>query len=134
MDVLAYVEHMRPHRLNDDTRAVIRALVADHGGMAAECLEAAGVCTATARWRLRKKRLPPAIRWRRLARGLRCTSYLAAHPQASEADAARALGYADHTALIHATRRAFGVSPRAARHQPRAQLLARWWHRQEVGA
>lgn len=134
IDVLAFVEHVHRHQLSDKTREVIEALAAPRPGTARECLDDAGIYHRTAAERLRRKRLPPARRWRQLGRGLRFASYLASHPEANETDVARALGYQDHAAVHHAMRRAFGVSPAAARNQPPTRLLARWWHRQEQAA
>lgn len=132
--VLAWIEAHHDCRLNDDTRAVVRALLT-----AAPCvdagaaMEAIGMSYGTARWRLDKKRLPPPSAWRRLSRGLAIVRAVRrSGGSESQRLIAAALGCSDRTALHHATRRAFGVPLARARRMRPSALLARWYER-EVG-
>jgi AraC-like DNA-binding protein len=120
---------LRSIRLNPNLADLIEHLLAaapEHAD-ATRLLDAHRIPQATARWRLRKRGLPPPSRWFQVGRALHAALRLQAQPEASTTDVARRLGFADHSALIHLFRRSFGVGAGEIRGTFGWEwLLARW--------
>lgn len=90
-------------------------------------LESLRMPQATARFRLRKRRLPPPGQWFQLARALHAALLLQAEPERSTASVAARLGFADHSALAHLLRRTCRAQAREVRHTLGWEwLLDRW--------
>lgn len=122
---------LRSVRLNPNLADLIERLVAEapkHPD-AGRLLEACRIPQATARWRLRKRGLPPPSRWFQAARALHAALRLQAQPEASTTEIARQIGFADHSALIHLFRRSFGMGATEIRCTLGWEwLLDRWFH------
>ncbi len=125
-ELIAWVERHHFCRLNDGTRAVLVALLDAPPDVSVEdALANAAICGSTATGRLRKKRLPPAFAWRRLARSLDMAHRLRA--DGSVTAAAHAMG-CTHSNLCHQMRRSFGRPATRVRRTRRDRALAAcWW-------
>lgn len=98
-----------------------------HAELSSLCREI-GAVESSARFRCSKKRLPPPSRWLQAARALHASLRLQAEPDRALLPLALELGYADHSALSHQLRRAFGVRPREVRRALGWEwLLDRWF-------
>lgn len=121
---------LRSIRLNPNLADLIeRLLTAAPQHADVNCLlDACRIPQATARWRLRKRGLPPPSRWFHLARAVHAALRLQAQPDASTSVIARQFGFGDHSALAHLLRRTFGVQAREIRGTLGWEwLLDRWF-------
>ena len=85
----------------------------------------------TARWRLRKKRLPPPHCWHQVFRALHTALKIQADPDTPFLKLAMSLGYHDHSALSRQINRNFGLNPGDIRGTLGWEwLLERWLRKQ----
>lgn len=122
---------LRSVRLNPNLSDLIERLVraAPEYPDASRLLEACRIPQGTARWRLRKRGLPPPSRWFQGARALHAALRLQAQPEASTMEIARQIGFADHSALVHLFRRSFGTGATEVRRTLGWEwLLDRWFN------
>lgn len=121
---------LRSIRLNPfqaDLLARILAAAPDHPDLG-HLLEVLRVPQTTARFRLRKRRLPPPGQWFQLARALHAALLLQAQPARTMESVAARLGFADHSALVHLLRRSLRVQAREVRGTLGWEwLLHRWF-------
>ena len=95
-------------------------------------LQSIGAADSSTRFRFRKKGLPPPSRWLQAARALHAALRIQLEPGMSILAHACALGYADHSALCHQMKRAFGTTPAAVRETLGWEWLLERWVRNEV--
>jgi AraC-like DNA-binding protein len=88
---------------------------AHHVDEVTELLRRMGESETSARFRLRKKRLPSPRRWFQAARALRIALRVQARPGTSLMEIAFELGYADHSAISQIVQRTFGLRPNKLR-------------------
>ena len=126
---------LRTVRLNPNLVELLEQLFTDapeHADLTS-LLDAHRVPQATARFRLRKKSLPPPSQWFQLARALHAALRLQAEPDASMTAVAQKLGFADHSALAHLLRRSLGVRASEVRGTLGWEwLLHRWFTSKRV--
>lgn len=119
-------------RLNPPTAALLEQMFAAapaHPTLA-HLLDELRVPLSSARFRMRKKRLPSPSRWFQVARALHAAMLLQAHPEASTEAIAHRVGFADHSALAHLLRRSFSAHASAIRETLGWEwLLHRWLSR-----
>jgi hypothetical protein len=115
-DVIAWLR-LRSVRLNSHVADLLERLFTDAPAHAtvASLLQTHRIPESTARFRLRKKSLPPPSQWFQLARALHAALRLQAEPDASMVVVARQMNFADHSALAHLLRRSLGVRAREIR-------------------
>lgn len=95
-------------------------------------LKGIGAAESSTRFRFRKKSLPAPSRWLQAARAIHAALRIQLEPQKSILAHACALGYADHSALCHQMKRAFGTTPAAVRATLGWEWLLERWVRAEV--
>ena len=120
---------LRSIRLNPNQADLIQSIFA-----AAPChedlttlLDHHRIPQSSARFGLKKRRLPSPTRWFVLARAIHAALRLQARPDQSVASVARQLGFADHSALAHLLRRSLDVTANEIRGTLGWEwLLERW--------
>lgn len=123
-------------RLSPSLRHLVTQIFthAPEHGEVGDLLRAVGAAETTARYRLRKKGLPPPRRWLQAARGLRAALRIQAEPGTSLFDLALDLGYGDHSALSQSMMRTFRLRPNAIRGTLGWEWLLHRWLETETTA
>lgn len=128
--IVQWVERHHEHRLNPAIREQLFDVLArghEYRTFVEYC-EATGQGDSTVRYRLRKKQLPAASAWLRLARALYIADLYRSGMRAE--DVGRLMGYQDHSGASKAVRSCFRTPLEATRQMERgewAPLVRRWW-------